>query len=69
MLKSIGADNILKEFMGARGDNMESKMAMYNEIANYGYTYLDHLPKGTHGVGVETAWVYLISAGVDNDLM
>ena len=69
-LAAIGADNALKEFLGSRADNMESKTELYKQIGMYGYAYLKDLPENIEkSQAINTVAVYLMGAGLDNDLL
>lgn len=70
VLTAIGADAALKEFLGARADNMTSKRDMYNQISMYGYTQLEDLERDLSGnQTLNTISVYLTGAGIENDLL
>lgn len=70
-LEAIGAEAILKEFMGARGDSMDSKNTMYNEINENGYLRLTDMPDNdlSKKSSLSSAAFDLISAGINNDLL
>jgi DNA-directed RNA polymerase beta subunit len=67
-LTIYGAEKALQEFLSPRADNAENKTSMYRDISLYGYTYLKDLPATTKGQAVTTTKVYLLGAGLNNDL-
>jgi hypothetical protein len=69
-LVAIGADSALKEFLGPRADNSTAKTDMYKDISMYGYTYLKDMGQDiTENQTLNTMYVYLMGAGLGNDLL
>lgn len=69
-LAAIGADCALKEFLGPRADNMESKTELNKQISMYGYAYQKDLPENIEkSQAINTVAVYLMGAGLENDLL
>jgi len=69
-LVAIGADNALKEFLGPRADNSTAKTDMYKDISLYGYSYLKDMGQDiTENQTLNTMYVYLMGAGLGNDLL
>lgn len=69
-LAAIGADYALKELLGARADNMESKTELYKQIGMYGYAYQKDLPDNIEkSQSINTVSVYMTGAGLENDLL
>ena len=69
-LTAIGADEALKEFLGPRADSEDSKLEMYKQISNQGYTYLKDLPNDiSKKRTLNTINSYLIGAGLASDLV
>jgi hypothetical protein len=69
-LNVVGADQALKEFMGPRSDNRESKQQMYQNIATYGYTKLSDLESNVEdSQTLNTVDVYFMGAGIVTDLI
>jgi len=69
-LAAIGADNAMKEFLGARSDNEQAKLAMYRQIARDGYTTLEDItPKEITSTTVNTLNTYLLASGIRSDLI
>ena len=69
-LAAIGADNALKELLGSRADNMESKTELYKQIGMYGYAYLKDLPDNIEkSQAINTVAIYLLGAGLNSDLL
>jgi len=69
-LVAIGADNALKEFLGPRADNTTAKTDMYRDISLYGSSFLKDMSKDlTENQTLNTLAVYLLGAGLGNDLL
>lgn len=69
-LAAIGADNALKELLGSRADNSESKTELYKQIGMYGYAYLKDLPNNIEkSQSLNTVSIYMLGAGLENDLL
>jgi hypothetical protein len=69
-LVAIGADSALKEFLGPRADNSTAKTDMYKDINLYGYSYLKDMGQDiTENQTLNTLYVYLMGAGLGNDLL
>lgn len=69
-LVAIGADSALQEFLGPRADNAVAKTDMYKDINSYGYTYLKNLSRDiSENQTLNTMYVYLMGAGLANDLL
>ena len=65
-----GAENTLKELMGPRADGGRSKVSMYRQIAEHGFTRLDQLDNdNTQKSTLRLLDVYLMSAGLKSDLL
>lgn len=65
-----GAENTLKELMGPRADGGRSKVSMYRQIAEQGFTRLDQLDNdNTQKSTLRLLDVYLMSAGLKSDLL
>lgn len=65
-----GAENTLKELMGPRADGGRSKVSMYRQISEQGYTRLDQLDNdNTQKSTLRLLDVYLMSAGLKSDLL
>lgn len=66
----MGADNALKELMGPRSDNRESKQQLYQNIATYGYAKLADLESDVEdSQTINTIDVYFMGAGIITDLV
>jgi hypothetical protein len=69
-LVAIGADHALQEFLGPRADNSTAKTDMYKDINLYGYSYLKDMGRDiTENQTLNTLYVYLMGAGLENDLL
>lgn len=69
-LSTINADSALKEFLGARADSSDKKMELYKQINMYGYAYQKDLPDNLEeNQTLNTITMYLLGAGIDNDLL
>ena len=69
-LKAYGADNILKEILGARSDNMRAKNEMYEKINNEGYVSLEDLSNNPEDkVTLNTINVMYLGAGIRTNLI
>ena len=66
----IGDDNILKEFMNAKADNMYMKTEMLKQIQNDGYVDLSKIPsRASDKIALNTLDIYFTSCGVKTDLV
>lgn len=69
-LVAIGANHALQEFLGPRADNSTAKTDMYKDINLYGYSYLKDMGRDiTENQTLNTLYVYLMGAGLENDLL
>jgi hypothetical protein len=69
-LVAIGADHALQEFLGPRADNSTAKTDLYKDINLYGYSYLKDMGRDiTENQTLNTLYVYLMGAGLENDLL
>jgi len=69
-LKAYGADNILKEILGPRADNMRAKNEMYEKINTEGYVSLEDLSnKAEDKVTLNTINVMYLGAGIRTNLI
>lgn len=69
-LATLGAEKVLKEFMGPRADDMVAKTEMYSEIASNGYVSLDSLTDNLENkTTLNTIDVFLIGMGIKSDLV
>jgi hypothetical protein len=69
-LVAIGAESALKEFLGPRADNSTAKTDMYKDINMYGYSYLKDMGQDiTENQTLNTLYVFLMGAGLGNDLL
>ena len=69
-LKAYGADNILKEILGARSDNMRAKSEMYEKINVEGYVSLKDLSNNAEDkVTLNTIDVMYLGAGIKTNLI
>ena len=69
-LATLGAEKVLKEFMGPRADDMVAKTEMYSEIASNGYVSLDTLTDSLENkTTLNTIDVILIGMGIKSDLV
>lgn len=69
-LVTIGADNILKELLGGRADDMVMKTQMYSEIAKKGYVSLEELTDNVvNKTTLNSLDVYLHGMGLETDLI
>lgn len=68
-LKAIGAENILKELMGARADSSDASNEMFKQISMYGYVKQEDLPDDiSKKQTLMTTNAFLLGAGIDSDL-
>lgn len=69
-LVTIGAENILREFMGPRADDMVMKNEMYSSISQKGFVSLDTLTDNVDNkVTLNALDVHLIGMGIKSDLV
>jgi len=69
-LVTIGAENILREFMGPRADDMVMKNEMYSSIAQKGFVSLETLTNNVENkVTLNALDVHLIGMGIKSDLI
>jgi len=69
-LQTIGATAALKEFLGARSDDMKAKNEMYSKINEEGFVMQSEItsdPKGK--VALNTVNVLFLGAGIKTDLI
>ena len=66
----LEADNIMKEFLGPRADDMVMKQEMYRNIIRDGYCSLDDLSSDvSNKTSLNTLDSYFLSAGIKTDLV
>lgn len=69
-LNSIGADYALKEFLGFRADDINSKEAANQSINMYGYVDIDKLPNNIEDKrALNTLNIYFLGAMIVTDLV
>jgi NADH dehydrogenase/NADH:ubiquinone oxidoreductase subunit G len=69
-LVTLGAENILRELLGPRSDDMVMKNEMYAAIAQKGYVSLSELTdKVENKTTLNTLDTYLIGLGIKSDLI
>lgn len=69
-LATIGADNFLRESMGARADDMKAKNEMYSEIAKNGYVSLDDISDDPENkVALNTFDMYFLMQGLRTNMI
>lgn len=69
-LEAVGAQAVLKELMGPRGDSMDSKNVMYQNISEDGYFSLRDLPNDLESkIALRNTSYDLLAAGLNNNLI
>ena len=69
-LVTLGADNILKEMMGPRADDITMKQEMLAEISKKGYVSLSELnSKVENKTTLNTVDTYLLAMGIKTNLV
>jgi hypothetical protein len=69
-LKAYGADNVLKEILGPRADNMKAKSQMYEKINEEGFVSLEELSNNPEDkVTLNTINVMYLAAGIKTNLI
>lgn len=66
----MGADSALKEFLGPRADNKDSKIEMYQRISEDGYLSLNDLSNNIESSQtINTVDTFFLGAGITTDLI
>ena len=69
-LQTIGAKAALKEFLGARSDDMKAKNQMYSKINEEGFVMQSEIKSDPRGkVTLNTVNVLFLGAGIRTDLV
>lgn len=70
VLSVLDTDNIMKELLGPRADDMVAKEEMYKSISRNGFVGLGDLPDAIENkVALNTLDTYFTSAGIKTDLV
>lgn len=69
-LVALDANNVLRELLGPRADDMTMKTQMYSEIARKGFVSLDELTDNVENkTTLNTVDMYLCGMGIKSDLV
>jgi hypothetical protein len=66
---SNGYSPIIKEVLGARGDNIEAKNKFLQDISLFGNASIEEVDTAKSGQAVQTLDVFLMAAGLKSDLV
>lgn len=69
-ITTLGSDELLKEMLGARSDDMVMKREMLKQIQNDGYVDMDKIPSlPQNKVALNTLDVYFTAVGIKTDIV